>query len=159
MKKTVYIETTIPSYYYETRQDVKSIAWREITKEWWKKYRNYYLPVCSEIVLIELERGTHPSKEKKLSLLKNIELLKYLPIIEDIAEEYIRNLLMPREFVGDAYHLAYVSYYKIDFMITWNCNHLANPNKFHHLNVINSRLNLHTPVICTPEQLLIKGEE
>ena len=64
MKKSVYIETTIPSYYYETRQDVKSVAWREITKEWWKKYRNYYLLVCSEIVLIELERGSHSPKKK-----------------------------------------------------------------------------------------------
>ena len=63
-----------------------------------------------------------------------------------------------REYGGDAFHLAYASYYDIDFLMTWNCNHLANPNKFHHMRVINGRLGLYTPIICTPDQLLSKGE-
>jgi len=50
-------------------------------------------------------------------------------------------------------HLAYASYYKIDFLLTWNCNHLANANKNQHIRIINTRLNLPTPEIITPFEL------
>jgi hypothetical protein len=159
MRRKVYIETTIPSYYYETRKDVRSVAWRQITREWWGKYRRYYYALSSEMVIFELERGSHPEQHEKLALMREIERLSYLPIIDDIVEAYIGHKLMPREFAGDGYHLAYASYYGVDFLMTWNCQHLANPNKFQHLRVINGRLGLETPEICTPEQLLSKSEE
>ena len=68
------------------------------------------------------------------------------------------NHLMPKEYGGDAYHLAYASYYGVDFLLTWNCTHLANPNKFKHLAIINKSMELQCPVLCTPEQLLISDE-
>lgn len=159
MQRKVYIETTIPSYYYETREDIKSLAWRQITREWWAKYRRFYDMVSSEMVTFELERGSHPEQHEKLALMIGIDRLSYLPVIDDIVEAYINHKLMPREYAGDGYHLAYASYYRIDFLMTWNCQHLANPNKFQHLHVINERLGIETPVICTPEQLLTKSEE
>jgi len=158
MKKTVYIETTIPSYYYETRKSVRALAWREATRKWWKNYRKFYNPIISEFVLFELERGHYPAKKEKFNLVKNLESLSHLAVIDDIVDEYIKNQLVPREFGGDAFHLAYASYYGVDFLLTWNCNNLANPNKFHHMNVINNRLKINTPIICTPIQLLT-GEE
>jgi hypothetical protein len=60
---------------------------------------------------------------------------------------------MPRVLKGDALHLAYASFYKIDFLLTWNCNHLANANKRKHIRVINTRLNLAIPEIITPLEL------
>jgi hypothetical protein len=155
MKRSVYIETTIPSYYYETRQEMKISVWRELTREWWNKYRFRYFTVCSDTVMVELEQGRHPQQKEKILLLKDIEKLPYSAVLDDIVEEYIGHKLMPKEFVGDGYHLAYASYYGIDFLLTWNCVHLANPNKFQHMRIINSRMDLKTPIICTPEQLLI----
>ena len=111
------------------------------------------------MVIFELERDSHPEQHEKLALMREIERLSYLPIIDDIVEAYIGHKLMPREYAGDGYHLAYASYYGVDFLMTWNCQHLANPNKFQHLHVINGRLGLETPVICTPEQLLTKSED
>jgi len=60
---------------------------------------------------------------------------------------------MPRVLKGDALHLAYASFYKMDFLLTWNCNHLANANKKQHISIINTRLKLFTPEIVTPSQL------
>jgi hypothetical protein len=60
---------------------------------------------------------------------------------------------MPRILEGDALHLAYASFHKIDFLLTWNCNHLANANKRKHIRTINARLNLATPEIITPLEL------
>ena len=61
---------------------------------------------------------------------------------------------MPAEYGGDALHLAYASYYKVDFLMTWNCDHLANANKRQHIRVINGRLGLHVPEIVTPMELV-----
>jgi hypothetical protein len=60
---------------------------------------------------------------------------------------------MPRSLTGDAVHLAYASYYKLDFLLTWNCNHLANANKKQHIRIINARMNLPTPEIITALEL------
>ena len=73
--------------------------------------------------------------------------------LEQIVEFYIVNHVMPKSFVGDAVHLAYVSYYDIQYLLTWNCNHLANANKRKHIRVINGRLGLSTPEIITPLEL------
>jgi hypothetical protein len=159
MKRSVYLETTIPSYYYETRKEAKSVAWREITREWWTKYKRCYNAVSSDVVIYELERKTHPMQKEKLEIMNTVERLPYVSAIDDIADEYIGHMLVPKEFVGDGYHLAYASYYGINFLLTWNCDHLANANKFQHIHIINTRLGISTPIICTPEQLLTKSEE
>ena len=61
---------------------------------------------------------------------------------------------MPENVVGDAIHLAIASYYKCDFLLTWNCKHLANANKFEHIKFINNKLGLYVPVLTTPLQLI-----
>jgi predicted nucleic acid-binding protein len=159
MRKSVYIETTIPSYYYETRKGAKFVAWREITRRWWKAYRHFYEVVTSDAVFAELNAGNHPLQERKLALLDDLEFIEHVPVLESIIEAYVENRLVPEDALGDAYHLAIASYYEVDFLLTWNCRHLANPNKFAHMHVINTRLNLHTPILCTPEQLLTDYKE
>ena len=159
MQKTVYIETTIPSYYYEFRSGTKFAAWREITRQWWKTYRQFYQAVTSDAVFIELSEGNHPHKQQKLSLIEELEFVEHVPVLDNIVAVYIENKLVPEDAAGDAYHLAIASYYEIEFLLTWNCRHLANPNKFKHIHVINSGLSLHTPILCTPEQLMTDYQE
>jgi len=74
--------------------------------------------------------------------------------IIEIAGIYLENYVMPQVLKGDAIHLAYASYYKMDFLLTWNCNHLANANKKQHIRLINTRLNLSIPEITTPLELV-----
>ena len=84
-----------------------------------------------------------------------IQLVERKKEIIDIASIYMKNFLMPKELIGDAMHLAYASYFKIDFLLTWNCTHLANANKKEHIRILNSRLNLFVPEIITPMELFI----
>jgi len=67
---------------------------------------------------------------------------------------YIENKLMPAEVAGDASHLAYASLNRCDYLLTWNCRHIANRNKEAHLAIINQRLGLSIPVLVTPHDLL-----
>lgn len=75
----------------------------------------------------------------------------------DIVATYVEHQLMPARFGGDALHLAYASYYRMDFLMTWNCEHLANGNKKDHIRVINTRLGLYVPEIITPLELMSGG--
>ena len=151
IKKSVYINTTIPSYYFEERKDFR--IYREITRKWWDNERKYYDIYISEVSIVEIEYGKYPHKEEVKALVEDIPLLEVSSEIEDIARIYMDNYLMPKEDFGDAFHLALASFYKIDYLLTWNCAHLANENKQEHLRVINTRLELFIPRITTPMML------
>ncbi len=155
----VYIETTIPSFYHEVRTEPEMVARRRWTREWWDAHRSRYELVTCDAVGDELERGNHPVKEDALALIENVELLPITPEIGEIVEAYIQHRVMPDDPVGDALHLAMASYYKCDFLLTWNCRHLANANKFDHIRRINTLLGLFVPALVTPLELLGENDD
>jgi len=155
--KTVYVETTIPSFYFEVRTEPEMVARRNWTREWWDQHRSEFVVVTSELVLDELSRGEFPKKEDALELLKPLGLIQVTEEIVEIVEVYIRNHVMPKNPVGDALHLALASYHKCDFLLTWNCRHLANANKFDHIRRVNTVLGLFSPTLLTPLELLGEG--
>ena len=154
MKQKIYIETSIPSFYYEMRTDPEMIARRNWTREWWDKHSERFELVTSEPVLDELEGGDYPNKNDVVHFLDNVLLLTVEEEITAIVSAYIVNKAMPKDPTGDALHLALASYHKCDFLLTWNCNHLANANKFGHIRSVNAMLGLFTPNLVTPYQLL-----
>lgn len=154
MKPKVYIETSIPSFYHETRTSPEAVARRNWTQEWWETRSSFYEVVTSLAVKAELQRTPQPKRDHCLSF---IELLPKLQIDDEvtaIAQIYIRNKIMPADANGDALHLAVSSYHECSFLLTWNSTHLANANKFGHIHRINTALGLHTPTLITPLELL-----
>lgn len=85
-----------------------------------------------------------------MALIASLELLDINDDVERIAETYIERRVMPNDPGGDALHLAIASYYRMDVLLTWNCRHLANPNKMGHIGVVNRELGLPTPLVTTP---------
>jgi len=154
MEKIVYIETSIPSFYHEVRPEPEMIARKNWTRDWWDNQRKYYQPVTSLAVIEELEKGDYPNKEKVLKLLDDIPILEISLELTDIVDTYVNRKLMPANIKGDALHLAIASFHACDFLLTWNCKHLANANKFGHIRRINTLLGLFVPVITTPFELL-----
>jgi hypothetical protein len=67
--------------------------------------------------------------------------------------------VMKEKVYLDSTHLAYASCYNIDYLLTWNCNHLANVNEKKHIRIINGRLGLQTPEIITPLELFKEENE
>ena len=157
MKKTVYLDSTIPSYLFDRRESIKEFI--NITKRWWKEERENYRVVISEATIIEIGNGNHPYKEQIImGCTSQVEVLAPDDAIDMIVRTYEDNYLMPRGVTGDAAHLAYASFYSADFLLTWNCNHLANANKKQHILKVNSRLELPTPEIVTPMELFTETE-
>lgn len=116
---------------------------------------NGYELFISDAVLQELGGTSYPFKMEAINLVSAISLLPPNPAIEQLVEAYIDNSIVPGSLVGDAVHLAYASYYDINYLLTWDCNHLANANKWRHIQAINSRLGFSTPEIVMPIELLI----
>ena len=159
MKRKVYIETSIPSFYYTTRTDPKSVGQRETTRRWWATERQWFELSTSEIALVELADGQYPSQTDALAFMQGIPLLGAVPGILDIVRAYARHKLMPANNLSDAYHLAFASYYEVDYLLTWNCRHLANVNKQRHIESINDSLHLKVPILTTPEFLFSENAQ
>lgn len=151
MEKTVYFDTTVPSYRFDDRESLKYPC--DMTRKWWNEESHNFEIFTSLETIAELNRGNYPRKNEILNFARTIKQLKPEEEIKEIALHYIENKLMPDDIQGDAIHLAYASYYKIDYLLTWNCNHLANANKKQHVKIINTRLDLFTPEITTPLEL------
>jgi len=154
MKNKVYIETSIPSFYHNNRTELEMMARRNWTREWWDNSRKYYNIVTSQAVLDELRGGNFPTQEHTINLLKDVPLVPIEPPISEIVQVYIQHRIMPNDPLGDALHLALASFHKCDFLLTWNCKHIANANKFTHIKRINVMLDLFTPMLVTPLELI-----
>ncbi len=100
-----------------------------------------------------MKRGKFSKQEEALGLVRDINILEVVGDIDQIVNIYIKNKLMPITDFGDAVHLAYSSFYKVDVLLTWNCQHLANLNKKGHIRNINQSLGLFVPEIITPLEL------
>jgi hypothetical protein len=154
MKPKVYIETSIPSFYHETRTSPEAVARRNWTREWWEEKKHLYDIYSSDAVYGELLLAPEPKKSKCLEFVEPIEFLEITKEIITIAEVYVQHKIMPANPLGDAMHLAVSSFYQCHFLLTWNCKHLANANKFGHIQRINSMLGLYVPLLITPLELL-----
>lgn len=150
---TVYIETTIPSFYFDTRASARAVAWRAATRDWWAHDRSRYALVTSEHVMNELARAPRSKARSMRALLGAVRVLPTPARVDRVITEYIRRKLMPADAVGDAAHLAIASTHGIDFLLTWNCKHLANTNKVPHIRAVNESLGLAVPMLTTPLNL------
>jgi len=153
-KSSVYLETSFLSALVDMREHPISRAQRQQSLEWWEKQRSDYELFCSQAVVYELSRESFPGQEHVLALTEKLRLLPITPEVEGVVEVYRKNLVMPAGGIGDATHLAIASVYSIDYLLTWNCKHLANANKIKHIEAINRRIGLVTPFMLTPPMLL-----
>jgi predicted nucleic acid-binding protein len=153
-KPLVYVETSIPSFYHELRTTPDVVARREWTRQWWTEAPDRYELVTSPAILNELSAGILERSALRLSLVQDLPLLPVEPAITAIVVTYVQQRVMPADPAGDALHLAIASFHKCDFLVTWNCAHLANANKFGHIRRVNTMLGLYVPALVTPLELL-----
>jgi predicted nucleic acid-binding protein len=130
------------------------IARREWTRRWFDIAVKTERIVSSNAVLLELASGDFPGRQEAIQLLDDLELLSIGPEVAEIVDAYVKHKLMPKDPVGDALHLALASYHRCDFLVTWNCQHLANAKKFGHIRRLNGILGLYVPELVTPMELL-----
>ena len=154
MSESVYIETSIFSFYHDQRTAPAVIAMRDWTRQWWDSRRQRYEIVTSTAVLAELDTGSLPHRDDALSMALRLPAIPIEDEIGEIVKVYVKHQVMPSDPLGDALHLALASFHKFDYLLTWNCQHLANANKFNHIRRVNTLLGLHVPTLVTPLELM-----
>jgi predicted nucleic acid-binding protein len=154
MSQSVYVETSIFSFYHDRRQAPAVVAMRDWTRQWWDKHRRRYEVITSTAVLAELDTGSLPHRDEALAMALGLPAISVTDDIAEVVEVYIQHRLMPKDPLGDALHLALASFHKVDYLLTWNCEHLANANKFAHIRRVNTLLGLHVPSLVTPLELM-----
>ena len=154
MKPTLYMETSVPSYYTALpSRDIVVLAHQEITREWWNVCIFRYEVFVSELVIREALRGDPEAAKRRVEAITLFPVLEITPEAERLAGIYLRKIPILRESLRDALHLAIASAHGIDYLVTWNCTHIARGEVKKALEQINDLEGIVTPTICTPEEL------
>ncbi|HET7229076.1 MAG TPA: PIN domain-containing protein [Longimicrobium sp.] len=153
-RPSVYVETTIASYYHTSRTSPHMIAEREITRAWWAHARVRCELLTGVVVLDELEAGPGPETVLRLKLLAGLPVLGRTPEVDETVEYLIGHRAMPAFPSLDAVHLALAMHHGCEVLVTWDRKHLANPNKAAHLMRIAEPLGLRVPLVVTPREHL-----
>ena len=158
MPDAVFIETTIPSYYVaRPSRNVVQLARQELTREWWDFHRASYDLYTSEVVLEEAADGDAVMAQQRLKLLASLPLLDISEHVADLADELVQSAILPPVAARDAIHLSSAAVHQMQFLLTWNCKHIANPHIRERIRTCFSRHGVELPVICTPEEFI--GDE
>jgi predicted nucleic acid-binding protein len=155
MKDTLYIESSVIGYYTSGfTRDLIVAAHQQITREWWKTSLPRYESYISVVVMEEISRGNPEEAEKRKETVNGLPILALTEEVGELADIYFSRLKLPEKVRPDSYHLALAAGHGMDYLVTWNCAHIANARIKRILEEINVDRGIRTPTICTPEELL-----
>jgi hypothetical protein len=155
MSETVYIETSILGYL--TARSTKNLilaANMEITKDWWEFRRNAFILYSSEAVLDEVAQGDSEIAAQRLEILRDFPLLALNQAVQDLAAQFLARSSLPPKAKVDAIHIAAATIHGMDYLLTWNCKHIANAQIQRKLAEISLDFGYVLPILCTPNELM-----
>jgi predicted nucleic acid-binding protein len=152
---TLYVETSIVSYLRQRPSSQVVMAARQLlTHQWWNEERGNYELVTSQYVIDEASAGDPALAGERLESLEGIPLLPLDPEIGDIAKEIMARAILPPKAQIDALHIAAVAHHRIEYLLTWNCKHIANARILPRIHAVLFDLGIQIPIICTPEEMV-----
>jgi hypothetical protein len=155
MNPTVYIETSIVSYLTATpSKDIVVLANQEVTRLWWQKRKADFTLRTSQFVIDEAGEGDPAAAAERLRALAGIDLALVTPEVFDLGNSLLRGGALPPKARIDALHVAVAAVNGIDFLMTWNCRHIANAALWHKIKSICRSAACDMPGIVTPYELL-----
>ncbi|WOB43133.1 type II toxin-antitoxin system VapC family toxin [Thermoleptolyngbya oregonensis NK1-22] len=155
MSETVYIETSILGYLTaRPSRDLVVAANIEVTREWWETRRSAFQLYSSQAVVKETSQGDTEIASRRLEIIRNLALLDLNQSVLDLAEQFLERSSLPTKADVDAVHIAAATVHGMDYLLTWNCKHIANAQIQRKLAEISLDLGYELPILCTPYELL-----
>jgi len=155
VKPRLYLETTIPSYLVARRsRDIVLAGQQEATSRWWEHCRHDYHLRISQFVESEAARGDPAMAAARRAKLEGISRLPVTAEALALADELIAAGLIPANARVDAAHIGVAAIHRLEYLLTWNCRHIGNPDKLWQIERLCARLGYECPRICTPDDLL-----
>jgi hypothetical protein len=154
LKPKVYLETTVISYLTAAPgRDIVQAAHQQITREWWERRKDFDLFV-SQAVITEIGRGDSDAAGRRLAALENVAVLEVTEEATELAEAFLEQHALPAKAAVDALHIAVAVVMGMDYVLTWNCTHIANAVIRPKVEDACRQSGYDPPVICTPEELM-----
>ena len=155
MKPRLYLETTIPSYLVARRSALARIsADQQTTQDWWELRRMDYDLFISELVLDESASGDSVMSAARLEKLGGLPQLAQTRAVDLLAQSIIARGIIPLSAAPDATHIALAAVHAMNFLLTWNCKHIANAFNRRRLETLCREAGFECPQICTPAALV-----
>ncbi len=152
---TVYIETSVVSFLRTNPKAApESVLRQQITRKWWDFHRQSYDLVTAQYVVDESSTGNVLHVTERLAFLAGIPLLQLNDEIDRLATEILSRAILPADALLDALHIACVAVNRVDYLLTWNCKHIANPMVLPRVFRVLNDFRLPFPVICTPRDMM-----
>jgi predicted nucleic acid-binding protein len=154
MRNTVYIETSIFSYLTaKTSRDIVLAAHQHLTQDWWQFTKPNFDVYSSQITMNEISAGDPEAAQRRVLSAGNIALLDVNADATYLAKLLLDVGALPPKAALDALHIAVAAVHQMEYLLTWNCKHIANAIM---RPIIERTINQHgyrAPIIATPEEL------
>jgi hypothetical protein len=155
MKPSAYLETTIVSYLTAwPSRDLVMAANQETTREWWSTRKSDFELYISQPVIEESNAGDPDAAARRWDILQHFPRLTISAEVEDLATLLITDVPLPARAQTDALHIAIAAVNAMNYMLTWNCAHIANATLRPRIEAVCRSAGYEPPVICTPQELL-----
>lgn len=152
---SIYIETSVISFLRaKAASHVVSAARQIVTKQWWERERESYNLFISQAVLEEASQGNQALAAERLAHLEGLPVLELTDGVLEIATTLLSRTVLPEKAKVDAIHVSAAAFYGVDYLLTWNCTHIANARLIPRVNAVLAELGYTAPYICTPDELL-----
>lgn len=155
MDSTVYLETSIIGYLASRpSRDLITAANQQLTRDWREEHRKQYDLYVSESVVAECGAGDPQAAQERLNLIDVIPILDVTEDAEKLADQLIKQVPLPTNAEVDALHIAIATVNGINYLLTWNCAHIANAALQPKIETVCRSAGFEPPTICTPQQLM-----
>ncbi len=153
-KGTVYLETTIPSFLTaRPSNDLILAGQQQLTLRWWNTRKRHYSVFISELVIEEAGRGDSHASRKRINAIKSLPVLEIDDETIKLGAKILKSGAIPQKAAADAGHVAVAARHGIDYLLTWNCKHIANAEIIRRLDQVIRDQGYLAPTICTPTEL------
>lgn len=151
----VYLETTIFSYLAaRSSRDLITAANQQLTHEWWDRRRADFMLCLSEAVLREVRAGDAQTAARRSNLTADLPVLAITDEVIALAEALVQRGPLPPTAATDAVHIAVAAVHTVDYLLTWNCKHIANAEMRPRMLAVCEQRGHRVPLICTPAELM-----
>ena len=155
VRPRVYLETSVVSYLVgRLSRDVVVLGNQELTREWWANRRAEYELFISEIVIGEAAIGDAELARQRLAIAADLSLLAVTEEAEHLAPLLLKAAGLASNAQTDALHMAIAAVHGMDYLLSWNCTHIANATIRRAIEKQCRVAGYEPPVICTPQELI-----
>src|ERR1019366_4877164 len=154
MNPTVYIETTIVGHLTSRLPNQPLVAGQMLeTRRWWNESRPRFECFTSQTVLDEIAKGDPQAAAERLEALGSLRLVPITDAAIELAKLLLLRSALPEKARVDAAHVAIAATNAAQYLLTWNCRHLANATLRAKIKAVCRETGFTPPIICTPSEL------